>query len=386
MRILSLFRILTFWLSLLFLTNADLWSRGKEIVLEDYWYYVTHPDGKKVSIVSTRTGSSPRVEVIFSPDSSYVAYTADNLLGWEGQGRDLCYCKTDGSERTVILSSTASIRELNWVKMSEKQYIVFVQWALGFEGMGHVKVYDIDSKEIVFDTLGSQLRRIGSSAQLLVGDYPFSEKRAYTLDLEKIVPRASKFDSAAEAVANTAFRPCAYVSDVQTTFEAEEVVVGFIPEAWPHYPYNESRYIDLVPDWPEFTRVTSYVLSPNHRFVAFSATGKRFTCNGVIDKKTNKTYPLRFFLSSFDGEPCWSPNSQYVAFINLAGDYLKYINVFSMDSVLSFKYPMIAQTKFNSAKDKLFKICFSPDSDTLYCDVDRFGRGKVTTEKIIIRR
>jgi len=152
MRLLPLFRIFVFWLGILVLTNADLWSRGKEIILEDDWYYVLHPSGEKAAIVSTRTGGEPRVEVVFSPDSNCLAYTEGNGTGWEGSGRDLCYCKTDGSQRILMLSTEDGIRDLNWVKARDKQYIVFTQWGSG-EAMGHVKVYDFDKHNMVFDTL-----------------------------------------------------------------------------------------------------------------------------------------------------------------------------------------------------------------------------------------
>lgn len=388
MRILPMLRILCFCLGILLLTNADLWSKEKEIVLENHVYYVIHPNGEKVVIASTRTAGGPPVEAIFSPDSSYVAYTTSSGLGWEGAGRDLCYCKSDGSEKTLILSSTTVIQHLNWITATGKEYIVFVHSGADPEGRAHVKVYDFGAKEIVFDTVGHTLTRVESAARFLVGDFTSSAKRPYTLDLEKITRRPFKFDDPEIAAADVVASPCVYIADDQTTLESQMTVsdiMEFVPEAWP-YSYNESEYIDLVPCFPEFSMVTSWISSPNHRFIAFSVNGKRFTCNGIIDRKTNKTYPLRFFLETFDGEPCWSPNNRYVAFFNPAGNYRKYINVFSVDSVLSFRDPMVDQTTFFSSADKILKICFSENSDTLYFDVDRFGKGKVTTGQMIIRR
>lgn len=384
MRIPPVFITLLFLLSVFLLTNADLWSGGKEIVLEDYWYYVIHPDGKKVSIGPYRTGGEPRVEVIFSPDSSYVAYTIGNGTGWEGQGRDLCYCKTDGSERTVILSSDASIRYLYWIKVLEKEYIVFVHWATGFEGMGHVKVYDFHQHQIVFDTLGTSLVRIGDTAKFLVSDYLFSWRMAYILDLGGSVPQISGFEGLAETKSVTKSSSCVHARLQQTKPELRVAPVGFIPAYWPHDSYNVSEYVDLVRKAFEFTRLSCLVLSPNQRFVAFSATGDRFTCNGILDTKSHKTHALRFFLGSFDGQPCWSPNSEYVAFINLVGGRGKYINVFSIDSVLSSKNPMIIKKNFERPTDKSFEICFSLDSDTLYYEAS--GWGKPDSGKLTIRR
>jgi hypothetical protein len=384
MRISQLFRILIFTLSIFLLMNIALWSRGKEIVLENHNYYVIHPNGEKVSIVSSQAPGGPWIEVIFSPDSSYVAYTADNGTGWEGQGRNLYYCKTDGGERTLVLSTSAGIDALSWVKTDEKQYIVFVQLAGGAEDMGHPNVYDFEKHQIVFDTLGLGLVRIGNTPKFLVNDFLFSEKKAFVLDLSKVPFRISSLDSFPKTESDTSRLWCAYAVLQQTEPELRRAPVQFIPASWPQDPYNKSEYIDLVDTYPEFNRLSCLVPSPNGRFVAFSATGSRFTCNGILDTKTHKTHALRFFLGTFDGEPCWSPNSEYVAFINLVDSRNKFINVFSIDSVLNSKYPMIAKKEFERPTAKSLKICFSSNSDTLYYEVP--GGFRDESGQFIIRR
>lgn len=377
-------KILVFVLGILFLTYAELWSRGKEIVLENDMYYVVYPDGKKVSIVSSRSPGGPLVEIIFSSDSSYVAYTADNGTGWEGQGRDLYYCKIDGSERTIVLSTSAGIGGLSWVKTEEKQYIVFGQLAGRAEDMGHVKVYDFEKHQIVFDTLGLGLVRIGNTATFLVNDFLFSEKKAFVLDLSKIPFRISSLDSLPKTESDTSRLWCEDAILQQTSPELRRAPVQFIPEYWPHNPYNKSDYIDLVRIYPEFNRLSCLVPSPDGRFVAFSATGARFTCNGLLDTETHKTHALRFLLGTFDGQPCWSPNSDYIAFINLVDSRNKFINVFSIASVLNSKYPMTTKKEFERPTAKSFKICFSSNSDTLYYEVP--GGFKDESGQIIIRR
>jgi hypothetical protein len=383
MRVSQLFKILIFTLSILLLMNVALWSKGKEIVLEDYWYYVTHPDGKKVSIVSARTGGEPHVEVIFSPDSNYVAYTGSNGTGFEGEGRDLFYCKTDGSEKTLILSSNTSIRYLYWVKAAHKNYILFDQWG-SQEELGHVRVYDFVKHFVVFDTLGTSLVRIGDTAKFLVSNYIFSWSIVYILDLNKEIPRTYGFEATGEFGLDSGRTNCAYSTIKRAAPELRVAPVGFIPPYWPHDSYNVSDYIDLVRKAFEFTRLTCLVPSPSVRFLAFSATGERFTCNGILDTKTQKTHALRFFLGTFDGQPCWSPNSEYVAFINLVDSRNKFINVFSIDSVLNSKYPMITKKEFERPTAKSFKVCFSANSDTLYYEVP--GGFRDESGQIIIRR
>jgi hypothetical protein len=377
------FRILVFCLAIVFSTNAALWSRGKEIVWEDYWYYVLHPNGEKVAIVSARTGGEPRVEVVFSPDSNYLAYTEGNGTGWEGSGRDLRYCKTDGSQRTLMLSTEDGIRDLNWVKARDKQYIVFTQWGSG-EAMGHVKVYDLDKHNTVFDTLGMYLVRIGDTARFLVNSYLVSEKMAYILDVSEPQFKISSLSSFAKPEFDTSRFRCAEATLQQTAPELRIAPVGFIPAYWPHDLYDKSKYIDLVRKAFEFKRLSCLVPSPNRRFVAFSATGARFTCNGILDTKVQKPHALRFFLGRFDGQPCWSPNSDYVAFINLVDSRNKFINVFSINSVLNSKYPMITKKEFERPTAKSFKICFSSNSDTLYYEVP--GGFRDESGQIIIRR
>lgn len=373
-------KFLVFALGILFLTYAELWSKGKEIVLENDIYYVIYPDGKKVSIVSSEAlGGSP-IEVVFSPDSNYVVYIASNGGGFEGEGRDLYYCKTDSSERTLVVSTSAGIGGLNWIKTVEKQYIVFLQ---GIEDMGHVRVYDFDKHRMVFDTVGLGLVRIGNTATFLVNDFLFSEKKAFVLDLSKTPFVISKLDSLRGIGSDTSETRCAHASIGQAP-EPGWRWVGFVPPDWPHRPYNVSDYIDLVFRQCEFTRLSTLVPSPNNRFVAFSATGAKFTCNGILDTETHKPYALRFFLGTFDAWPCWSSSSKYVAFINPVDFHNKFINVFSIDSILNSKYPMVADKKFECPADKYIKTCFSSDSDTLYFEVT--GCGKVESGELTLRR
>ncbi len=384
MKILRKFRILLFLLAVFLLTNADLWSKGKEILLENRVYYVIHPNGEKVNIVSSQALGGPQIEIIFSPDSSYVAYTAYNGTGFEGQGRDLHYCRTDGSEGTVVLSTSAGIHDLNWLKTGEKQYIVFVEWESGGQDMGLVKVYDFVEARTVFDTVALDLIRIGDTPKLLVNAFLFRDQKAFMLDLSNIPFTTSNLDSLGKIESDTTRFWCTHA---ELQHRAPELIgrwVGFIPTYWPHEPYNVSDYIELVPNSVEFKRLSCLIPSPNGHFLAFSATGSRFTCNGILDTKTHKTHALRFFLGSFDGQPCWSPNGEYVAFINLVGGHGKYINVFSIDSVLSSKNPMIIKKNFERPTDKSFEICFSPDSDTLYYEAS--GWGKPDSGKFTIRR
>jgi hypothetical protein len=377
-------RILVLFLVLFLSANPEVWSSGKEIVLENDWYYVLHPDGKKVSIGPYRTAGEPRAEAIFSPDSSWVAYTRDNGTGWEGQGRDLCYCRVDGTERTTIVSTDASIRYVHWVNTQQKNYILFIQWATGFEGIGHVKVYDLGKKRLAFDSLGTSLVRIGESGRFLVSDYLFSWKTVYILELGGDVPTTLGLDDLRPTDSELEGLPCAAAQLQDSRPDLRVAPVGFIPGYWPHDHLGKLKYIDLVRRSFEFTRLSCLVPSPDRRFLAFSATGDRFACNGLLDTKRQRTYALRFILGTFDGEPCWSPNSQYVAFINLVGDRNKFINVFAIDSVLRFRDPMIIKRSFERPTDKSFRLCFSSDSDTIYYEAS--GWGKPESGKLSVRR
>jgi hypothetical protein len=363
-------KILIFALCTLFSIHPELWAKGKEILLENQWYYVLHSDGRKTSIVSSQAGGYPEIEIIFSPDSNYVVYTAANGSGWEGQGRDLYYCTVDGKEKSIIQSSGASISYLYWVKVLGKEYILFMKLAAGSEAMGHVSVYDYHSKSIVFDSLGRSLVRIGDTGNFLVSDYLFSWDFIYFLDLYKSIPKRSSFDSFIKSESDTSNLSCTSANISPISPELRTKPIGFIPAYWLHDSFEVSKYIDLIRQAFEFTRLSCLIPSPDGRFVAFSATGRRFTCNGLLDTEFHKTQALRFFLGTFDGQPCWSPNSKYVAFINPANSRSKFINVFSIDSLTDYNYPMIAQKVFECPADKYIHMCFSSDSDTLAYEID----------------
>jgi len=86
---------------ILLLINSVAESKAPELISENGFYYVIQPNGGKTAIVAEHEPQAPNIAQV-SPDGQYVFYTTANGLGFESEGRDLYYCKIDGTGRTFI--------------------------------------------------------------------------------------------------------------------------------------------------------------------------------------------------------------------------------------------------------------------------------------------
>jgi hypothetical protein len=138
-------KILIFiFVSWTFFTIGPIFAQEKkpEIILENGIYYCLQPNGEKVMIVrELEYGGNNKAKL--SPDGKYVVYTTTNGLGFEGEGRDLFSCKTDGSERTFLHKFVYGINYWIWVSKGTKKFII-VAGGQGGETSG---IYVLDSQK-----------------------------------------------------------------------------------------------------------------------------------------------------------------------------------------------------------------------------------------------
>lgn len=136
--------------------NSIAESNKPEIILENGFYYVVQPNGEKIAIVKEWEPQSPN-KAKLSPDRQYVIYTTSNGLGFESEGRDLFYCKIDGTKRTFLQKSNLCIDNWVWLSKSNRDFLVVVAlegvaWALDFNKKKLLLSFHADSVEKIEGT------------------------------------------------------------------------------------------------------------------------------------------------------------------------------------------------------------------------------------------
>ncbi|MCJ7458091.1 MAG: hypothetical protein MUP17_03765 [candidate division Zixibacteria bacterium] len=127
-------------------------------------------------------------KLTLSPDEKYVAYTTSNWLGFENEGRDVFYCKVDGSERMFLHKFQICVHTLLWESSDSRSYIFVVPKNCGIGGQ--IQVIDWQSKNVVFTCAGDSLGEIPGTDCYEVyynGNPPWAARQRICLhDLEAI--------------------------------------------------------------------------------------------------------------------------------------------------------------------------------------------------------
>jgi hypothetical protein len=148
------------------LCNSIAESNAPEIILENGFYYVVQPNGKKVAIVSEQKPFALN-KAKLSPDGRYVVYTTSNGLGFECEGRDLFSCKTDGTKRTFLQKFQAHVKDWIWVTKGKNSFLIV---NLDGEGGPGIWVLDFNKKKLLLSFSGDSVEVIeGTDCYKIVG-------------------------------------------------------------------------------------------------------------------------------------------------------------------------------------------------------------------------
>jgi hypothetical protein len=142
------------------LCNSIAESDTPEIILENGFYYVVQPNGEKVAIVSEEEPNALN-KAKLSPDRQYVVYTTANGLGFESEGRDLFYSKTDGTEQTFLHKFETHIDDWIWMTKGKRKFLIVI----GKECMtgSGVWVLDFNKKQLLLSFPGDSVEKIENS-------------------------------------------------------------------------------------------------------------------------------------------------------------------------------------------------------------------------------
>lgn len=142
------------------LSNSIAESKTPEIILENGFYYVVQPNGEKVAIVSEQEPFALN-KAMLSPDGRYAVYSTSNGLGFECEGRDLFYCKTDATERTFLHKFETHIDDWIWITKGKRKFLIVI----GKECMtgSGIWVLDFNKKQLLLSLPGDSVEKIGNS-------------------------------------------------------------------------------------------------------------------------------------------------------------------------------------------------------------------------------
>lgn len=160
-------------------------SQDLKIVKENRRYYVLFPDNNKVEIAKEHEGGAPNV-VILSPDSKYVFYTRGNWLGFESSGKDLFYCRPDGTERTFLRKLGGSVVNVQWINKDGHNYILFSEVAAGL-GWETADLYDFDNRKLILKIRDWRLERIEESLCFTIMDYSGKSEKGSKICLDSLL-------------------------------------------------------------------------------------------------------------------------------------------------------------------------------------------------------
>lgn len=182
-----MFKKIVYIILILFLAYGFGYSeQGKvKIILENGYYYTQLETGEKYEIVKHHEPWAFN-KVVISPDEKYVAYTKSNGLGLEQVGRDIYYCKVDGSERTFLHKFESDVDTLLWSSDEEINFI-FVLSLDCERGFGGIQIINLKSKDIIFTCSGDSLEKIQGTDcyQIFCNGKPVQQGKRYGKPVEK---------------------------------------------------------------------------------------------------------------------------------------------------------------------------------------------------------
>jgi hypothetical protein len=139
------------------LSNSTAESDTSEIILENGFYYIVQPNGEKVTIVKEQEPWAPN-KAKLSPDRQHVVYITANGLAFECEGRDLFYCKIDGSERTFLHKFPAGVDDWIWLTKENRNFLIVICKG-GMSGPG-IWVLDFNNKKLLISFPGNSVEKI----------------------------------------------------------------------------------------------------------------------------------------------------------------------------------------------------------------------------------
>jgi len=325
-----------------------------KIILENGYYCTQLESGEKFQIVRQWEPQAPN-KIVLSPDEKYVAYTTNNFLGFESQGRDVYYCKIDGSERTFLHKFAFVLDTLLWGTFGERDFIFVISMSCSPVD-GGIQVIDVKSKDIIISCLGSGMKNINGSDcyQIFCYSEPVQKGRQ-KICLEELL------DIEVFVSSNVLFHTGWGVSDIYISTQREPVLkLSDLPKLAKDLGKN---FKDFLKNRYFHISETEIVFSAQYNIIAFIGAGEEsLSLTGVYDLWEKKLLLFDYSDSLRYASPTWSPDGSLLALLKRSSfgehiDFYKLRGEGKIDLIKTFE--VMAEMPISGFR-------WSDDSETFY--------------------
>jgi len=271
-----------------------------KIVVENWKFYVLFPDGKKVEIVEQHAGGADNAAIL-SPDNKYVFYTDWADIGFESSGKELFYCKPDGTERTFLRKLGGSVSNTQWTKKDDHNYIMFYE---GFAeiGGGIVDLFDFDNRKLIARIKGYGFKRIEDSECFTPIDEIGRLKEGSRVCLDTLIASSEPNKYNVE-IYRSNYRPdLFYLSCRREPFFGKELI------------WYDGKDDEMIEKW--YGGIGHYSPSNDNKRTAYWINKKSNSWVGVLNKNTNSfQFMDSLATGKFGDNFVWSNYGNFLGFV-----------------------------------------------------------------------
>jgi len=360
-----MFRINYILLTLFLACGIAYSGQGKvKIILENGYYYTQLETGEKFEIVKQVDWALNKI--VFSPDGEYLAYTTSNGLGFENEGRDVFYCKVDGSERIFLHKFELCADTLLWDSFKGRDFIFVISWDC-YADKGGIQVIDLKSKNLILRVLGDKLEKIQGTDcyEIYCLNKPVQQGRQM-ICLEDLLA-IKEPDSL-----NLRFYAGWTLGDIYISTKRDPL----IKFGDPSNPPKEQELILRSFLWGGGYPVSKIILNVKNNQIAFYGDVDKFGFFGVFDVQLPKLLLFNSSDSLKFSHPTWSPDGSRLAILRI-NSWDKYIYFYEFTGPEKIE---LIKTFTVVTGEPLSDFRWSSDSNKFYFSYLNSDYQKVETE------
>jgi hypothetical protein len=305
---------------------------GLKLIDENGRFQVVFPDGRKAFIIGEYPGGSNNTAVL-SPDSKYVFYTDATGIGFESSGKDMFYCKPDGTERTFLHKINGGASKVQWIRKKLHNYLLFLE-VLAEAGEASIDLFDFDNRKMLLKIEGWVLEPTKRADCFVIGKEEGKPREWSTIWLDSLLSMSNPDKYNVQIYEGYGFHNELYLSTRKEPFLNPDYYWMDVPR------YNNSEYGGIGMSSPSRYK---------NRTVFCSNMDSR-SWIGVLNNKTNL---FQFSDSMTTGEYkynfAWSYKDDLLGFVKRYPDNSQEIVV--LEFLGDSSYTIRDQVKFTKEKD-----------------------------------
>jgi hypothetical protein len=259
-------------------------------------------------------------KLTLSPNEEYVAYTTSNGLGFENEGRDVYYCKIDGSKRTFLHKFDFSVDTLLWVYFEDRDFIFVISWDC-YQENGGIQVLDLAFKNLILTFQGNELKKIeGTNCyQVYCLDKPVQKER------ERICLEDLSTIKEPDTL-NLRFFAGWSSGDIYISTERDPLIKFGDPTTSPNQ--DELSLRSLL--WSGRCPVSKIIPDIENNRIVFYGERDNFGFYGAFDLENKKLLLFNLSDSLKFSDPVWSPNGGRLALLR-KNNWETYVDFYEVD-------------------------------------------------------